>query len=555
MYMQKRHFLMAVLLILLFGLKTNAQILTPSNSVKEVSEYHIPFSSNLVTDHSSKIVRWREDASVVLNNIDSNYQATFGLLRKGNTLTTITASLPIGYKINDFTILNDTLYFVGNKPDVTDTTKGIIGYVEVGDLFSNNNQSITYAEIRTTKDLFRVEAYNKNNGETVVAAVGRQLYGNPYFVEGPGAGFDPEFPSGPELPLPPNSNIVEPQITGENQVQTNSLNEIGPAWYTDTLKYRHCLATLNINRTTNGVNHQYDLWYLPGVASIEIIRDFSLTSDYIYIVSTLYEPVSCPNYKTLTLHWFDKNNLNVRKAKKINGSKYMLNFSNNRGNFKTTCVGGNDIAVCFMADLGVYCNVLYKLRLDTTTVTPIFTHYFADAGQNIKHPVWDLEYIKKFNMLAVLKRSSKYEYVDEVWHLSMNENTMMPYESYVHTKHYDNLSSLELYDDIYLGIYGNIPSRKILLEKQCNEFNSYGNCYDIRKDKVYSELLPNIYDYSLTTQCRFADLSSLIYNPIILPTTQTVNVFNTLQINQQKIIKPCDNINTDIIYKQPAVIK
>ena len=553
--MRKNLSLIAMLLILLFTAKINAQVLTPTNLVKEVSEYHIPFSSNLVIDHSSKIVRWREDASVVLNNIGSNYQATFGLLRRGDTLTTRIAYLPIGYKINDFTILNDTLYFVGNKPDAIDTTKGVIGYVEVGDLFSNSNQSITYAEIRTTKDLFRVEAYNKNNGETVVAAVGRQLYGIPYFVEGPGVGFDPEFPSGPELPLPPNSNIVEPQITGENQVQTNSLNEIGPAWYTDTLKYRHCLATLNINRTTNGVNHQYDLWYLPGVASVEIIRDFSLTSDYIYIVSTLYELVSCPNYTTLTLHWFDKNNLNVRRAKQLYGSKYMLDFYNNRGNFKTTCVGGNDIAVCFMADLGVYCNVLYKLRLDTTTVTPIFAHYFGDSGDDIKHPVWDLEYIKKFNMLAVLKSSSKYQGIDEVWHLSMNENTMMPYESYVHTKYYDNLSSLELYDDINLGIYGNVPTRKILFEKQCNEFNSYGNCYDIRKDRVYPELLPAIYNYSVANRCSFADIMQSPLDLLTLPATQTVNVFNTLQINQQNIIKPCENINTDIIYKQPAVIK
>lgn len=553
--MKKNLSLIAMLLILLFSAKINAQILTPSNSVKEVSEYHIPFSSNLVTDHSSKIVRWKENASVVLNNIDTNYQATFGLLRRGDTLTTRTASLPIGYKINDFTILKDTLYFVGNKPDAIDTTKGIIGYIKVGDLFSNSNQTITYAEIRTTKDLFRVEAYNKNNGETVVAAVGRQLYGLPYFVEGPGAGFDPEFPSGPELPLPPNSNIVEPQITGENQVQTNSLNEIAPAWYTDTLKYRHCLATLNITRTTNGVNHQYDLWYLPNVENIEQINDFCLTSDYICIVAVDY--TSQPQYsgKTFTLHWFDKNNLNIRNAKRLVGAIQSFSYSNNRGNLKTTCVGGNDIALCYIADVGLYCNVLYKLRLDTITVTPIFAHYFADAGQNIKHPVWDLEYIKKFNMLAVLKSSSKYEYVDEVWHLSMNENTMMPYESYVHTKYYDNLSSLELYDDIYLGIYGNIPSRKILLEKQCNEFNSYGNCYDIRKDRVYPELLPKRYDYSVANRCSFADMVQSPLDLLTLPATQTVNVFNTLQINQQNIIKPCDNINTDIIYKQPAVIK
>lgn len=553
--MKKNLFFIAVLLILLFSAKINAQILTPTNLLKEVSEYHIPFSSNLVTGHSSKIVRWREDASVVLNNIDSNYQATFGLLRRGDTLTTRTIYLPIGYKINDFTILNDTLYFVGNKPDAIDTTKGIIGYIKVGDLFSNSNQTITYAEIRTTKDLFRVEAYNKNNGETVVAAVGRQLYGLPYFVEGPGAGFDPEFPSGPELPLPPNSNIVEPQITGENQVQTNNLDEIGPAWYTDTLKYRHCLATLNINRTTNGVNHQYDLWYLPNVENIEQINDFCLTSDYICIVAV--DNTSQPRYsgKTFTLHWFDKNNLNIRNAKRLVGAMQSFSSYDDKGNLKTTCVGGNDIALCYMGNTGVNCNILYKLRLDTTTVTPIFAHYFGDSGNDIKHSVWDLEYIKKFNMLAVLKSSSKYQGVDEVWHLSMNENTMMPYESYVHTKYYDNLSSLELYDGIYLGIYGNIPSRKILLEKQCNEFNSYGNCYDIRKDRVYPELLPKIYDYSVANRCSFADMMQSPLDLLTLPATQTVNVFNTLQINQQNIIKPCENINTDIIYKQPAVIK
>lgn len=553
--MKKNLSLIVVLLILLFSAKTNAQILTPDNSVKEVSEYHILFSSNLVTDYSSKIVRWREDASVVLNNIDSNYQATFGLLKKGDTLTTITASLPIGYKINDFTILKDTLYFVGNKPDVTDTTKGIIGYVRVGDLFSNSNQSITYAEIRTTKDLFRVEAYNKNNGETVVAAVGRQLYGIPYFVEGPGAGFDPEFPSGPELPLPPNSNIVEPQITGENQVQTNSLNEIGPAWYTDTLKYRHCLATLNITRTTNGVNHQYDLWYLPNVENIEQINDFCLTSDYICIVAVDNTSETWYSGRAFTLHWFDKNNLNIRNAKRLVGAMQTFSYSNNRGNLKTTCVGGNDIALCYMGNAGDNCNILYKLSIDTNTITPLLSHTFAWSGDSIKHSVWDLEYIKKFNMLAVLKRSNIYEGIDEVWHLSMTENTMMPYESYVHTKYYDNLSSLELYDDIYLGIYGNIPSRKILLEKQCNEFNSYGNCYDIRKDRVYPELLPKRYDYSVANRCSFADMVQSPLDLLTLPATQTVNVFNTLQINQQNIIKPCDNIDTDIIYKQPAVIE
>ncbi len=549
--MKKIFSLLVILLLLSFSVKIYAQILTPNIQANEISEYHISSSTNFIQDHSDKIVRWNDDFSVVLNTLTTNNQATFGLLEKGNINTSKTVYIPIGYNISDFTILRDTLYFVGHKFDAIDTTKGIIGYVNVGDLFSNNNQAITYAEIKTTKKLFRVEAYNKENGETVVAAVGRQLYGSPYFVEGPDSEFEDDFPSGPDLPLPPNTNVITPQITGENQPSNTTVNEIGPMWYLDTLEFRYCLATLNIKRTTNGVNHQYDLWNLPTMDTVEVIIDFSLTSDYIYIVSILLESGANSEFKTLTLHWFDKNNLNIRKAKRIYGSKYMFDYSNNRGNLETTSVGGNDIAVCFIADVGVYCNVLYKLRLDSTTVTPIFAHYFGNAGQNIKHPIWDLEYIKKFNMLAVLKRSSKYEYVDEVWHLSMNDNTMMPYESYVHTKYYDNLSSLELYNEIYLGVYGNIVSKKILLEKQCNEFNSFGDCYDMRKDRVYSELLPDIYDHQLTNHCIFTDLLSLI----TLPATQSVNEFNVSQINQHNIVKSCENIKTDVIYVQPSVIR
>lgn len=154
-------------------------------------------------------------------------------------------------------------------------------------------------------------------------------------------------------------------------------------------------------------------------------------------------------------------------------------------------------------------------------------------------------------MLAVLKRSNIYEGVDEIWHLSMNENTIMPYESYVHTKYYENLSSLELYDNIYLGVYGNIPSRKILLEKQCNEFNSSGNCYDIRSEKVYSELLPSIDVNPLMERCEFVYMEQQIQRVLALPAYQNVKHFRILQMNQNNIVKPCDNANTDIIYKQP----
>jgi hypothetical protein len=163
--MRKTISLMTMILLLSFSAKTNAQILTPDAQAREITEYNIYTSDNLSEDHSAKIVKWSNDLSVVLNTLASNNQATFGLLKKGTINTLKTVYMPIGYKINDFTIFNDTLYFVGNKADAIDTTKGIIGYVKVMDLFTQPNQSCTYAEIRSTKDLFRVEAYNDNTGK------------------------------------------------------------------------------------------------------------------------------------------------------------------------------------------------------------------------------------------------------------------------------------------------------------------------------------------------------------------------------------------------------
>ena len=550
--MRKNLSLIAMLLILLFSAKINAQVLTPTNLVKEVSEYQIPFSQGLAGDHSSKIVRWREDASVVLNNIGSNYQATFGLLRRGDTLTTRIAYLPIGYQINDFTILNDTLYFVGSRITSSNATNGIIGYVNIVSLFSTAPQSCVYAAIRSTYNLFRVEAYNDRSGETVVVAIGRQFYGEVYYEEEPEFGVEDSLIVGPIIPIQPNSNIIEPQVTGENEVQINSsYDELGMGWRTDSLMHRECMATLHIKRTADSVEHKYDLWHLPYENIQGRIRDFCLTEDFISVVTTYFDTGYCPDKNNFNVYWFDKNNLENRWAKRLIGQRHSFSDSTIRGELETVYVGGNDIALCYMGNAGENCNILYKLRIDTNTIIPLLSHTFAWSGDSIKHPVWDLEYIKRFNMLAVLKSSSKYEGIDEVWHLSMNENTMMPYESYVHTKYYDNLSSLELYDGIYLGIYGNIPSRKILLEKQCNEFNSYGNCYDIREDKVYSELLPIIDENPLMERCEFVYMEQQVQRVLTPPAYQNVRNFRTQQINQYNIIKPCENINTDIIYKQP----
>jgi hypothetical protein len=553
--MRKTISLMTMILLLSFSAKTNAQILTPDAQAREITEYNIYTSDNLSEDHSAKIVKWSNDLSVVLNTLASNNQATFGLLKKGTINTLKTVYMPIGYKINDFTIFNDTLYFVGNKADAIDTTKGIIGYVKVMDLFTQPNQSCTYAEIRSTKDLFRVEAYNDNTGKTIVAAVGRQVYGIPYFVDGPGVDVGEPPQPGLELPLPDDAEIVEPAVTGENQPLSNSLNEIGPAWYTDTLRYRHCLATLNITRTSNGVNHQYDLWTLPHLEDVEEVKGLCLTKDYVCVVSTCRKDEIQGETKIFALYWLDKNNFNVRYSQQIYGSTYAFVANTIRGNIKMIGVGENNIAICYMGETSENCNVLYKMNLTSTTLNPIFTHYFGTSGNGLKHKIWDLEYVERENMLVVLKQSNIYEEVDELWYLSLNDNIMMPYQVYVHTNDYENLSSLELYSEVYLGIYGEQSTNKTLLEKRCNQFLSLHACYHMREEKVHEEQLPIVQAHQVMLHCSFADIMPSLYDLLTLPANQNVDTFNALQINQEQITSPCSNTNVDIHYEQPQTIK
>lgn len=553
--MRKIILLSTFFILLIINTEMYSQVLTPNPMSQEITEYSIYTMDNFTEDHSAKIVKWNDKYSVVLNTLTNNNQATFGLLKKGNVNTSKTVYIPIEYKINDFTILNDTLYFVGKKLENSNTVKGIIGYVRINDLFNNSNQTCNYAEIRSTYNLFKVEAYNDSNEQTIVVAIGRQFYGEPFYIEDPDTSVIDSLIVGPDIPLPPNANIVPPTITGENQQQNNNYNAIEYSWSATPPEHRECLATLNIKRTVNGVKHKYDLWHLPYKNNQGKIKDLCLTKDFISVITAYYEDENCPLKNELNIYWFDKNNLENRWAKRMKGEIHSFSDSLIRGELETICTGINDIAICYEGFTTENCNMLYKLKLDTNTITPIFSHAFALSGNNIKHKIWDLEYIETENMLVVLKQSNIFDRKDEVWHLSMNDNIIMPYYAYIHTKMYDNLSSLELYDNIYLGIYGEKSKNKILIEKLANAYNSLGKCYDIREEYIFSELLPKIIDNPLMVRCQFAEEMQIVNSLLHLPAFQYVDVFNVTQTNLHTIESSCENIETNIIYKQPKTIE
>jgi hypothetical protein len=104
-------------------------------------------------------------------------------------------------------------------------------------------------------------------------------------------------------------------------------------------------------------------------------------------------------------------------------------------------------------------------------------------------------------------------------------------------------------------VYGTRSDNKILLEKRCNQFFNFSNCYKIRYEDVYEEALPNVHEFPSTLHCSFADIMPSPYDLLNLPANQNVDAFNALQINQEPITNPCSNTIVDRYYKQPETIK
>ena len=106
--MKKNLSLIAVLLILLFGLKTNAQEIS-------ITEIRAVFFS-------------------------------------------------LGYEIHDYYQDKEMIYFVGERINTPNQKQGIIAYQSIKDFKAKNNEGIIIKEIPTTTNLFRIETYTNQNG-------------------------------------------------------------------------------------------------------------------------------------------------------------------------------------------------------------------------------------------------------------------------------------------------------------------------------------------------------------------------------------------------------
>lgn len=538
-----------------------------SSDTAENSNYVLstPYSNASNSWYSQKVVRNNPKQSVILTRLNTG-ACRFVLLDKDRQMMKY-ADMPTEYMINDFDILKDTIYF-GGKHYVSDDTlsKDFIGYISVSDLFFSSQTQCTYTDIPSLTNVQRIIAYNDTTSESVVAAMGSQYYADVYYEPEPLYEFDSTI-NGPILP-PPDLNFPYRMVEGEgNTVSPNSMyDDLGMGWRNDTLWHWDCFAALMVKREADSTTHRYDIWRLNHRRGFEIARDMCMTRDYICLIVSYYEEDNhCPPKDEFLIYRIDKNNFANHISNLMTGS--VFSEADVYDLLKTTCVGDNNIALCYNAYNSIgKGNALYKINLDTNPYHASLSHYM-DAGCPNKPHVWDMEYIEEQNVLLVLKEDGeKGYYYPTLWYMSMNPNTLMPYNAKVldlpasafGRSGYSFTSSILKHDKDYLTIVGSIGDLT-LTEKKTFSFFSGNACNTISERNIIQDYEPTFSNDSAMVHCRFIYISGKGINMRVkvrdLPANADIQNFAPLLREKGEINNVCTNKKENMIYEPPQEIK
>lgn len=182
-----------VILLGLLGIVSNsgvAQILLNGNTGDEL--YNTPLLSSWnISIQTMKTLRYNDTTFISFYNSTSQRIGNFYKFQNcsSGSDSISQVEMPDLFKINDFSILGDTLYFCGSVNNSSHST-AFIAYISIDELFSASaNQTMDTNNIRYTlfDDIYqdeiytikKIETYYDDNGNRVIAGFGDMLYGKP----------------------------------------------------------------------------------------------------------------------------------------------------------------------------------------------------------------------------------------------------------------------------------------------------------------------------------------------------------------------------------------
>ena len=397
----------------------NAQVFSGSSSGSGV---HYTILPNYQYLNPGKMLKYNDTTHIAIYRAGIN-ETKFCMLSNntnGDSLAFVT--VPNYLKVQDFTVLGDSLYFCGYVNSYREAV-AFVAYIGINELFNLPNS--VYDDIKYTlfdnidqDSIFfinRIEAFYDTCGYPTIAGIGTMLYGTPPYNQ-----FAPE-PLNQIIVVDPKEYYLDflmlytvdghQALTNKNDVHVGGATPI----YQDANSVKMYYLTSD---TIQGVHYNR-------------FQDIVLTDDYICIagVDCSYNTTN-DNYvsKAVTLRRFEKSTMQQKSC--MLKLPYYIKYDYG---FNIAHTGGNTLAIASVEwdsiGEGTMTSVI-KVNVGTQNNFQVKVHSMFDS-QQYKSSLKDCKYLSSTNKLLVLRNSlnSPNDYpIDRVFEVKMG-NSLYPYTS------------------------------------------------------------------------------------------------------------------------------
>jgi hypothetical protein len=290
----KKTIFFAVLVFVSFSIK--AQIINTNTTQIESATNDI--------NQAQKVLKYKDGKCIILDKKAEN--PCLYLVGEDNTKT-IAKNIPSELRVNDFSILGDSIYVCGYELSNKNTlNKGFIAYSSIEDMFFTGANCMS-SLIPSTYDVYKIVTYYNSNNDRIVAAIGGQMYGD--FVY-----------------MPKNLKLDN---SNANQIQ-EKVNDENGLWEVKEPIERDCFITYKIWQEKN----IYDIYCCSNKREVERFEEIAMKDDNIYVFSK-YKSQSIANQEEEeNIRQINKNDISKQvskrcyttKATNINDMIYFFNL-------------------------------------------------------------------------------------------------------------------------------------------------------------------------------------------------------------------------------------
>ncbi|HBN04969.1 MAG TPA: hypothetical protein DD434_04160 [Bacteroidales bacterium] len=414
------------------------------------------------------------------------------------------ADISVKFKVQDFSIMGDSIYFCGYMNTVDEgfkgSTQGFIAYIKISDLFSGqNNFQYNYSRVPTTTHVNKIKTYYNNLGERVVVGIGKQYYSAPIYQCPVGA----VGPGDPNPPIPTPDCWVYPDTNQYDcfigyKITETVLNPSYPSVNPFSI-YRHEFAY-------DDLNNPYEY---------EEFRDLIVTDNYICLASIYYfNPSSTGNASNgnyIVLRKFNKNDFSDHDTYKVLAPfNPYNNIVSGESGFYVEELEDKNIALVTVSSSfngNNFATIVNKIDLGVSPFNVVHTSYIDYDYQRAL--VKDIEYIPETEQLLVLKYKF-FNNIDNVFYVNMSNTAYDNSSNYISNRlmpnsifQYQDWNNILKYNSSHFVLIGSLGTKLGLFDNYIGGFNSV-QCRNYTTNQISKTGMNNFIQWGNLLPCTFA---------------------------------------------------